>query len=847
MKKYIFYFILFFGLFWLVEGLVDYYTFEEDYKFMFRVSIYELFMMILFISIFLFYIVNKIQKENEIRYKRLVESSFDAILISRFGICLNTNNLVYKMTGYEDKDIIGQNVLKFVHDDYKELVYDNIKNNIESEYKIFGIKKDGTTFPCEIKSKMDSDQIRITTIKDVTFDNKNRNELIESLKILQINEEKFRLLTENSIDLIWSVDLNLRFTYVSPAIFNMLGYTAEEIIGEHIKKFFAKDSLNKLINTFTKHYHQRENNGDVPEGSYELEGYKKDKSKIWVEIKTTPLRKNNEIIGIQGVTRNIDNIKKIRDELKKSEKQYRCFFENISDYVYIHDMEGNLLNTNFKHKKELALTSEEIKNLNLIDIIPKRFRFGFKSYLDIIKKNKKSSGIMIFENKHPVQERVVVYNNILIENEYGVYVQGSARDITDSLEAKKALKESEKRSKLWINSSPVCTKVVDLDFNLQFMSEAGVRDLEINIEEYYGKSYPLEFYPESFKTKMLDDLKKSKESLQIIINDGSVVSLNGKIIYYHSSIVPIVNGKLQYFLVISTNITEQKLAELALRKSEKQYRNLIEVANEGVFISQDHKWVFANKKAMELFGVTSENMVGQNLYDFIDEEDVPMMKDFHIRRLKGEILPTQYNFRRLFKPNNCSKWSMMSATTIVWHNEPAVLCFISDIDEKMKMQEELKHNEKKFRMLAENQYDVFWVVDENLKYNYISPSCERLIGYSVKEVLASTPELFFDSESYNKLMNKFAKEMQKPLSEKTGIIIEINQLKKDGTNFPSELTCTPILIDNEFKGIQGITRDITERIESQKALKESEEKFKNMIIQTVLLQFMKYLLILKIK
>lgn len=56
------------------------------------------------------------------------------------------------------------------------------------------------------------------------------------------------------------------------------------------------------------------------------------------------------------------------------------------------------------------------------------------------------------------------------------------------------LMESELKSRAWLENSPVCTKIVDLDFNLQYMSSSGIMDLKIDdITEFYGKSYPLHF------------------------------------------------------------------------------------------------------------------------------------------------------------------------------------------------------------------------------------------------------------------------------------------------------------------------------------------------------------------
>jgi len=61
--------------------------------------------------------------------------------------------------------------------------------------------------------------------------------------------------------------------------------------------------------------------------------------------------------------------------------------------------------------------------------------------------------------------------------------------------ANDSFQSSENNCFAWIEHSPVCTKIVDIDFNLQYMSSSGIKDLKIeNIQDYYGKPYPLSFY-----------------------------------------------------------------------------------------------------------------------------------------------------------------------------------------------------------------------------------------------------------------------------------------------------------------------------------------------------------------
>lgn len=124
--------------------------------------------------------------------------------------------------------------------------------------------------------------------------------------------------------------------------------------------------------------------------------------------------------------------------------------------------------------------------------------------------------------------------------------------------------EIEKQHQVILDNSPVCTKIIDLDYNLQFMSASGVRALDIDdITVFYGQPYPLEFYTKSFKNDMLLSLKKCHNSNETVIHEAPIIDLNGNTLWFHSTIVPIGDdeGEIDYFLVFSTDITKFKVLD----------------------------------------------------------------------------------------------------------------------------------------------------------------------------------------------------------------------------------------------------------------------------------------------
>lgn len=141
------------------------------------------------------------------------------------------------------------------------------------------------------------------------------------------------------------------------------------------------------------------------------------------------------------------------------------------------------------------------------------------------------------------------------------------------------LKDAERRSHTWLENSPVCTKIVDLDFNLQYMSESGVKGLCIpDITAYYGKPYPLEFYPQSFREQMIETIKRARDTGKTVTQEAAVVNIEGDEVWFHSTIVPVFdeNNLLEYYMIVSIDTTDRKSAEIKLHKMNIELESLVE-------------------------------------------------------------------------------------------------------------------------------------------------------------------------------------------------------------------------------------------------------------------------------
>src|SRR4030042_6216994 len=260
------------------------------------------------------------------------------------------------------------------------------------------------------------------------------------------SEQKFRNIVEHSNELFYVHDIHHKLTYVSPQSLQILGYTPDEMMTQWTN-LVTENPINKLGVEIT----EKALKTGKPQKPYLLELYRKNGSKVLLEIDESPLKdKDGNVIGIVGAARDITERKQKEEAIRDSETRYRALFDRTLFCVYVHDFEGRFMEANEAALKLLGYTKEEITSLDFSSLLEKEhLPAAFKIMEEI-----KQSGFQ----KKPAEWKLRKKNGeyVWVETEASIIyrpgkpyaLQGIARDITDRKRAEKALRENEEKFRI---------------------------------------------------------------------------------------------------------------------------------------------------------------------------------------------------------------------------------------------------------------------------------------------------------------------------------------------------------------------------------------------------------------
>ncbi|MCE1189845.1 MAG: PAS domain S-box protein [Ignavibacteria bacterium] len=253
---------------------------------------------------------------------------------------------------------------------------------------------------------------------------------------------------------------------------------------------------------------------------------------------------------------------------------------------------------------------------------------------------------------------------------------------------------------------------------------------------------------------------------------------------------------------------QKKSALEALRVREEQYRNLINNMHEGlIHIDLQEKIVFANKRFCSLSEYTLDELIGAYASTKIIH---PSDREIFIaqNKLRQTRVAGSYEIRMIKKSSEVC-WTEISGSPLYDDNGESIgsIGLIIDITKRKETEMELRASEEKYRGLAERISDLVLIVDKQGKISFITPSVQKILGYTPEELLNEQVSRFLPVQEYEKISTALIDNFDQYSAERIETVVP----KKDGTNAILEFTGSPIFTNHKVEGIQVVGRDITEQ------------------------------------
>ncbi len=770
-------------------------------------------------------------RESEEHLKTTLNSIGDAVISTDTdGVIIGMNPVAEKLTDWTQKQARGKpltEVFNIVNAHTKQMAVNPVEQ-VLIKGKIVGlanhtmlIARDGTEYQiADSAAPIRSDNGTVTGVVLIFRDVTVEYELQEALRI---SEERLAMAMAVANDGMWDWDMKTNQTFFDQRHYIMAGYE----IGEFPNTFLGwarrvhPDDISmgrRMVRSYLA--------GRIPKLDVEFRVRHKDGRWLWIRARGKVVARDENGTPLRMVGTNADITKRKNAELKlrESEEHFRNFFDNaLVGFFRSRLSDGLVIEINPKGAQMTGRTPEEIigkmksiefyedpnKRAKLIEIL-KRDGEVHNSEVDVVLNDGSKATFSFSLKAYPEED----------------YLEGVTIDITDR---KRAEEMVERFSRIFEES---LNEIYLFDSDtLRFVqvNAAAQRNVGYSMEELQELT-PIDLKPEhtteSF-TKLIAPVRTG-EMEKIVFE--TVHQRKDQSLYdveVHMQLLKHDHESL--FVAIVLDITERKLAEEALRKNEKEYRNLYKntpvmlhsIDSQGRLLSVSNKW-------LEVMGYEEDEVIGLKSTEFLTEESKKYAKevvlpDFFKRGFCSEV-PYQY-------ANKNGEIFDVSLSAISETDDSGKivrsLAVLIDVTDRKRAEEEIIKTNVHLSKLIDSTPGAIALLDVNSNVTRINNNFTDLFGYTSEEAVGkSINELIIPKEKLEEagmLCDEYW------LEHLMGQETETIRIHKNGTPIDVSIIGSPIRIDNKFAGIYAIYQDISERKKMIDAIRDSENQLQRAI------------------
>ncbi len=642
----------------------------------------------------------------------------------------------------------------------------------------------------------------------------------ENGKVPGESKDLYRILAENSTDMISKHTIEGVYTYVSPACRSLLGYEPEDLVGRSAYAFLHPDDRQRIKDVHSTILQRP----DVYTVTYRIRS--KDGSYTWFETASRTVREPEmgEAMEIIAASRDITDRKLAEEALQESNERLTNTLESITDAFYAVDHEWRFTYLNRQAECMLRRTREELLGKNLWEEFPQAAAARFyEKYHEAAE----SGASVHFEEFYAPLGHWAEVHAYPSDDGLAVYF----RDISERKRTEEALHESEKRFKVLYEDNPSMYFTLDTGGKVLSVNRFGAEQLGYAPEELVGRRVLDLFHEEDREVVsryLASCLRHSNGTGALearkVRKDGSVRWVTERV-----RIVGNPDGS-RVILVACEDVTERKRAEEAMRENEGRFRSTFESAAIGMaLVGLDGRWMEVNDAVCELLGYSREELLSTNFQSITHPDDLEADLEQAHRLLRGEIQTYRLQKRYIHKKGH-TVWVLVSASLVRDDGGAPLygLAQIQDITQSKRDKEELERLHLQNESILRSAGEGILGLDRGGCVTLANPAGARMVGYEPEELIGCR---MHDVAHHTRPDGTPYPSKECPIYA----AFEDGQVRRrsdevfwrrDGSSFPVEYVSTPIEVDGKVVGAVVTFSDITERKRAEETLRESEERYR---------------------
>lgn len=521
---------------------------------------------------------------------------------------------------------------------------------------------------------------------------------------LRASQERFKNLVETTNDFIWEVDENLVYTYASPQVENILGYTSQEILGKTLWDLMPVNEVTKVRKLLAN---QQKFNHENIDCLVNINLHKNGHHVVLETNAVTLFDKNGEFRGYRGIDRDVTERKKVEEALFNSQQELQAIIDNSTTVIYAKDITGKYFLANQEFFRLFDITPETLYGKTDMEVFPNYIAEVFQANdQQVLQANIP----LFFEEAAELPDGLHTYVAIkfLLYDHAGepYAICGISTDITERKKAEEKLQQN----LTTIESSIDGIGITDQDGNFVYLNTSLVKIYGYSeASELLGKNWHV-LYDETDGKRLLEKVLPELSRTGKWQGEAIGKKRDGSLFPQEISITLTPDGKT---IGICRDITERKLAEQALRESEGRLHKIFNSMKDGIIILDQEKGhiLFVNPATEKLLGRKEEQLNKIDLGNFID---VTRPQELEFINQQQQVVTVE-----------------LRLVEIIWDGQPAYLASLRDISDRLRTEEALRMSEIRLQYLLSSSPAVIYScrIDGDYGPTFMSQNVMNMMGY----------------------------------------------------------------------------------------------------------------------